>query len=75
MKLEGEYLFEAPFDQVWSALMDPVVLAAVMPGCDKLDLLDGQFVGVLNIKIGPVQGKFTGKVDLRDVRQPEGYTM
>lgn len=75
MKLTGDYLFEAPVQEVWDALMDPVVLAAVMPGCEKLDLVDGQYVGELNIKVGPVQGKFTGKVDLKDVVAPKSYTM
>jgi YD repeat-containing protein len=75
MKLEGDYLFEAPVQEVWDALMDPVVLAAVMPGCDKLELVDGQYLGELNIKIGLVQGKFTGKVDLKDVDAPKGYSM
>lgn len=75
MKLEGDYLFEAPVQEVWSALFDPRVLAAVMPGCEKLELQDGSFVGELNIKIGPVQGKFAGKVELKDVDEPKGYTM
>jgi carbon monoxide dehydrogenase subunit G len=75
MKLEGEYLFDAPVEAVWAALFDPVVLAAVMPGCEKLELVDGQYRGDLNIKMGPVQGKFTGVVDLKDVVQPTSYTM
>ena len=75
MKLEGDYLFEAPVGEVWKALFDPVVLAAVMPGCEKLDLVDGQYVGDLNIKVGPVQGKFSGKVDLKDMQEPTSYTM
>ncbi len=75
MKLEGDYLFEAPVQEVWSALFDPRVLAAVMPGCEKLELQDGSFVGELNIKIGPVQGKFAGKVELKDVDEPRSYTM
>jgi carbon monoxide dehydrogenase subunit G len=75
MKLEGDYVFEAPVQEVWDALMDPVVLAAVMPGCDKLELVDGAYVGELNIKIGPIQGKFAGKVDLKDVEEREGYSM
>jgi carbon monoxide dehydrogenase subunit G len=75
MKLDGDYLFEAPVDEVWSALFDPVVLAAVMPGCEKLSLVDGHFVGDLNIKVGPVQGKFSGKVELKDVDEPKSYTM
>jgi uncharacterized protein len=75
MKLEGSYLFEASVAEVWSALFDPVILAAVMPGCEKLELVDGQYVGELKIKVGPVQGKFTGKVDLLDQQEPTSYRM
>jgi carbon monoxide dehydrogenase subunit G len=75
MKIEGEYWFEASVPEVWSALFDPVILAAVMPGCEKLDLVDGQYVGEIKVKVGPIQGKFTGKVDLKDKDEPHSYTM
>jgi carbon monoxide dehydrogenase subunit G len=75
MKLEGNYLFDASVPEVWSALFDPVILAAVMPGCEKLDLVDGSYVGEIKIKIGPIQGKFTGKVDLTDKDEPNSYKM
>ncbi len=75
MKLEGDYVFDASVPEVWSALFDPVILAAVMPGCEKLDLVDGQYVGEIKVKVGPIQGKFTGKVDLKDKVEPESYTM
>jgi hypothetical protein len=75
MKLAGDYLFEASVAEVWSALFDPVILAAVMPGCEKLDLVDGQYVGEIKVKVGPIQGNFTGKVDLKDKAEPHSYTM
>jgi carbon monoxide dehydrogenase subunit G/uncharacterized protein YjbJ (UPF0337 family) len=75
MKLEGDYLFDATVPEVWSALFDPVILAAVMPGCEKLELVDGQYVGEIKVKVGPIQGKFTGKVDLKDKDEPRSYTM
>jgi uncharacterized protein len=75
MKLAGDYLFDATVPEVWSALFDPVILAAVMPGCEKLDLVDGQYVGEIKVKVGPIQGKFTGKVDLKDKDEPRSYTM
>ena len=75
MKLAGDYKFEAPPSEVWKALLDPVVLAAVMPGCEKLEMVDDAYVGELNIKVGPVQGKFQGKVILADVVDEQGYTM
>jgi len=32
MKLAGDSLFAASVQEVWNALFDPAVLAAVMPG-------------------------------------------
>ncbi len=75
MKLAGDYKFDAPPAEVWRALLDPVVLAAVMPGCEKLELVDDAYIGELNIKVGPVQGKFQGKVTLADIVEEKGYTM
>jgi len=76
MKIAGEYRFEAPRPMVWEALQDPAVLTVVMPGCEKLELIgDDEYEGALNIKIGPVQGKFKGKIKLEDMQEPESYTM
>ncbi|MEL6185532.1 MAG: SRPBCC domain-containing protein, partial [Myxococcota bacterium] len=43
VKLNGEYVFEAPREEVWKALLDPEVLASILPGCDKLELVDGVY--------------------------------
>lgn len=75
MKLDGSYEFEAPREEVFKALLDPEVLASVLPGCDKLELVDGVYNGVLKVKVGPVQGKFNGKVELKDIKDNEGYRM
>ena len=75
MKLEGDYRFDAAVQDVWNALFDPAVLAAALPGCEKLDLVDGAYVGEMTIKVGPISGKFTGKVQLEDKVEPERYKM
>src|SRR5262245_13621903 len=75
MKLAGDYRFDAPLQEVWNALFDPVVLAAVLPGCEKLELVDGKFVGDIKLKVGPIQGKFSGVVELADRDEPRRYTM
>ena len=76
MKVEGKYLFDVAPQEVWDGLLDPAVLAATMPGCEKLELVgENQYEGTLDIKVGPVQGKFQGKIQLEDIRAPEGYTM
>jgi carbon monoxide dehydrogenase subunit G len=75
MKLDGDYVFDAGVDEVWAALFDPAVLAAVLPGCEKLELVDGAYVGDIKVKVGPIQGKFAGKVDLVDKVEPTSYRM
>lgn len=75
MKVQGTYTFEAPLEVVWRALFDPEVLAKTLPGCEKLERDGNQFRGDINVKMGPVQGKFQGKVDITDVKELESYTM
>ncbi|MFN8457969.1 MAG: carbon monoxide dehydrogenase subunit G [Anaerolineae bacterium] len=76
MKLEGTYTFEAPRDVVWQALLDPNVLAKVMPGCERLDQIgENEYKGALKIRVGPVQGQFEGVVSLSDINAPESYRM
>ena len=74
MKIEGTYTFEAPRDRVWQALLDPDVLAKTLPGCEKLEKVgENDYKGALNIRIGPVQGKFQGTVTLLELSPPETY--
>ena len=76
MKIEGSYPFSAPRDVLWPMLLDPTILANIMPGCEKLETVDeNQYEGVLKIKVGPVQGKFQGDVVLSDINSPESYSI
>ncbi len=76
MKVKGEYTFEAPPEKVWEGLMDPEVMAATMPGAERLELVgENQYQSDLNIKVGPVQGKFRGRIELKDIDPPNAYTM
>jgi hypothetical protein len=76
MKLEGSYTFDAPREEVWKALLDPEVLAKVMPGCESLERVGpDEYKAALKIKVGPVQGNFEGGVKLTDIRELESYGM
>lgn len=76
VKLQGQHTFDAPRDEVWAALLDPEVLARTLPGCEKLERTgENRFAGVLNMKVGPVQGQFNGQVELTEVEPPAGYRM
>ena len=74
MKLQGEHTLTAPREEVWEAVMDPTVIQAIMPGCEDLkETGENQFEGTLKIKVGPVQGKFKGAVELSELNAPESY--
>jgi len=76
MKVAGEHRFDASPEVVFNGLQDPEVLAATMPGCEKMEMVgEHQYEGAIKIKIGPVQGLFQGRVELADIDPPNGYTM
>jgi carbon monoxide dehydrogenase subunit G len=76
MKLQGTQTLDAPRDVVWAALLDPEVLAKTLPGVTRLERAGGdRFEASMNIKVGPVQGKFDGHVALSDLDPGKGYRM
>jgi carbon monoxide dehydrogenase subunit G len=76
MNIEGTYEFNAPQELVWNMLLDPVVLAKVMPNCQALNKVgEGEYEGKMKIQVGPVQGVFQGKVTLSNLNPPESYRM
>jgi carbon monoxide dehydrogenase subunit G len=76
MKLEGEHLFNGPREEVWSMFYDPTVLATALPGTQKLDLVNNnEYVGLINVRVGPVSGAFSGKLVISDEVPPESCTL
>ncbi len=76
MNVQGEHRFAAPRQEVWDALLDADVLSRTVPGGEALEKVgENAFAGKLKIKVGPVQGVFSGKVDLSDLVEPESYKL
>lgn len=76
MKIDGEYIFDGPREQVWEVVRDPEVLAAALPGTQKLEQTgENEYEGVMNVRIGPVGGVFSGKVIISDEEPPESLTL
>jgi len=76
MKLTGETLIAAPPEAVWRALNDPDVLRRSIPGCETLERTgDTAFKATVAMKVGPLQARFSGAVDLTDLDPPNGYTI
>jgi carbon monoxide dehydrogenase subunit G len=76
MELAGSHTFNAPRQIVWEALMDPAVLAQALPGGDRIEKVsETEYRAAMNVRVGPVQGKFQGKIELEDVNAFESYVM
>jgi len=76
MKLDGEYLFNGPREEVWKLVRDPDVLATALPGTQSLNKIsDKEFEGVMHLKIGPVAGDFSGRLVVSDEVPPESCTL
>jgi uncharacterized protein len=76
MELAGEHTFNAPRDRVWNLLLDPVVLKASLPGCEKLEEVGpDEYAATMKIGVAMIKGTFTGKVKITDKQEPERYSM
>jgi carbon monoxide dehydrogenase subunit G len=76
MKLQGEHTFDAPRELVWRALLDPAVLARVLPGTERLEqVAENEFRGAMNVQVGPVKGQFQGTLVLTNLVVAESYHM
>ena len=76
MELTQSRSIAAPIAAVWQGLNDPATLKACIPGCETFEQVsDSEWRAVIASRIGPVQARFTGKVQLLDVHAGEGYTL
>ncbi|MEM1313277.1 MAG: carbon monoxide dehydrogenase subunit G [Pseudomonadota bacterium] len=74
MELEGSRDIAAPRAQVWTALNDPDVLKACIPGCQELTGSPEEgFEATVVQKVGPVKATFKGAVALENVVAGESY--
>lgn len=76
MDLKGEYRLAAPRETVWALLNDPEVLRVCIPGCQSLEMTDGnRMAATVVAKVGPVKATFTGEVRLENINAPESYSI
>jgi carbon monoxide dehydrogenase subunit G len=59
MKLDGRIEIGAPAQAVWAAVIDPVSLAACVPGVQEVRRIDDRtFEGQINASVGPMESDF-----------------
>ena len=74
MDMTGERRIPAPRQKVWTALNDPHVLKASIPGCESLEMTaENEMKAVASVRIGPISARFNGRVHLTDLDPPNSY--
>ena len=76
MKVEGDHIFTGTPQQVWDLFRDTEVMAAALPGTRKMEYLgDNKYEAVMNVRVGPVTGEFSGVLVISNENHPHSYTM
>jgi len=76
MQLTGKRILQATPSTIWTMLMDTDTLSRIVPGITRLEKTgDHSFKSILEIKMGPVSGSFTGDLHMEDVKEGKGFTL
>jgi carbon monoxide dehydrogenase subunit G len=76
MDLSASYTFAAAPTVVWKLLNDPEVVAACLPGCDRLEPIgNDRYRAQLTLAVAAVSGQYTGTVAMLDQRPPHSYRL
>ncbi len=76
LRMEGQYDYAVAPSELYELLLDPAVLAGVMPGTKRLVRDGDRYDGALNVGIGPISAaEFVLSVVVTDQVPGERYTM
>ena len=76
MKLSGDYTLLVPQERAYALLLDPVILAKCMPGCEGLDrIAENEYAMRMKMVLASVSGQFTGKVTIAEPNPPTSYRL
>jgi carbon monoxide dehydrogenase subunit G len=76
VKIQGSNVIAAPVDRVWAALLDPAVLVATIPGCERL-VATGEHAYDMTVTAGvaAIRGTYAGTCTLSDLVDGTSLTM
>ena len=76
MELKGKRNVETDPVTLWNMLMDVEILPKIVPGISKLEKTgENTYKSTLEVKFGPVSGKFTGDMQMEDIRHQKTFTL
>jgi carbon monoxide dehydrogenase subunit G len=67
LKLENEFVVDAPLDRTWQTLLDLERVGGCLPGATIEPAGDGSYKGAMKVKLGPVSMNYAGTARLESV--------
>ena len=76
MKISGSNVIAQPVDKVWDALLDPRVLVATIPGCERLETTgEHQYAMTVTAGVAAIKGTYSGSCALSELKEHGSLTM
>ena len=76
MRITGWHHLPFAVEQVWSALLDPAVLVATIPGCERLEATgDHTYDMTVTAGVAAISGTYSGTCALSDLVEHESLVM
>lgn len=76
MKIIGSNLVEYPVEMVWDSLLDPRVLVATIPGCERLvPTGENSYDMTVTAGVAAIKGTYQGSCSLSDLKEHESLVM
>ena len=71
MKIEEQFLIEAPIGEVWAFVRNPTTVAPCIPGCESVEpLSDNRYRAVIAVALGPIKARFNVVVEITEESPP-----
>lgn len=76
MKITGSNVVPFPVERVWASLLDPRVLVATIPGCERLVETDTHAYDMtVTAGVASIKGTYEGSCTLSDLHEHESLVM
>jgi len=76
MRFTYDHLVSHPRERVWESLVDPEVLARILPGVEKFEAAGpGRYEVVVQLGVPALRGRFSGSIEIANPQFPSRYVL
>lgn len=76
MRIEGSHSVPGTPERVWAMLLDPVILADCMPGCQQLVATgENSYEMKMKVVLAALSGDFHGRIEIESPNPPLSYRL